>query len=84
MVVQPHITRRIAVAAVFAAAFLVFFGGNGDAADPTAPLRALARACELSERVQRRLHVLEQVRVPCAHAQRLGTRLELQVELAGD
>lgn len=84
MVVQPQITRRVAVAAVLAAIFLVFFGGGSEAADPTAPLRALARACELSERVQRRLHVLEQVRVPCAHAQRLGTRLQLEVELAGD
>jgi hypothetical protein len=60
MIVQPHITRRVAAAAVVAAVLLVFFSGNDEAADPTAPLRALARACELSERMQRRLHVLEQ------------------------
>ena len=84
MVVQPHITPRVAAAAVVAAIFLIFFGGDGEAADPTAALRALGRACELSERMQRRLHVLEQMRIPCAHAQRLGTRLQLQVELAGD
>ena len=84
MVVQPHITRRIAAVAVFAGIFLVFFGDSSEAADPTAPLRALARACEMSERVQRRLHVLEQVRIPCAHTQGLRARLQLEVELARD
>jgi hypothetical protein len=84
MVVQPQVTCSIAAAAVIAAAFLVVFGSNDEVVDPTAPLRALARACELSERVQRRLHVLEQMRVAGAHPKRLGTRLLLEVEPTGD
>lgn len=50
MKVHPKGTLRIAGGAAIAAIVLIAFGGNGNDADPTAPVRALGRAQEIAER----------------------------------